>query len=51
MTDLADPVAPTSADADGDDGGLPGWLAPLVIVLLFGLAGGFLLLQRRRTAP
>ena len=31
-----------------DDGGLPGWLAPLVIVLLFALAGVVLLLQRRR---
>ncbi|MDO9458386.1 hypothetical protein [Nocardioides sp.] len=49
-TGLADPVAPTAADTD-DDGGLPGWLAPLVIVLLFGVAGAVVLLKRRRPTP
>lgn len=51
---LADPVAPTAAETEAaaaEDGGLPGWLAPIVIVLLFAVAGVVLLLQRRRPTP
>jgi hypothetical protein len=51
---LADPVTPTSADteaATADDGGLPGWLAPVVIALLFAVAGVVLQLQRKRRTP
>ncbi len=50
VTELADPVAPTSAETQ-DDGVLPGWLAPLVIVLLFAVVGVALLLQRRQRTP
>ncbi|MCW2815150.1 MAG: hypothetical protein JWN84_2605 [Nocardioides sp.] len=50
--ELAEPVAPTSSEAaDDTSGGVPGWLAVLVIVLLFGIAGAVVLLQRRRTTP
>ncbi len=43
-------AAPVSADAtDPDDQGLPSWVAPAVIVVLFGAAGGAALARRRRT--
>ena len=44
-----DTVVPTSADPpDAGDGGLPAWVAPVVVVLLFGAAGGVALARRRR---
>lgn len=43
-----DQVAPTAAEpADASGQGLPGWVAPVLIVLLFAAAGGTLLLRRR----
>ncbi|WP_139977926.1 hypothetical protein [Nocardioides litoris] len=47
---LAEPTAPTSSEAaEQDGGGLPGWLAPLVVVLLLAVAGAVALLRRRAT--
>ncbi|MDI6910263.1 hypothetical protein [Nocardioides sp.] len=43
-------TAATSDPADPGDGGLPTWVAPAVIVLLFGAAGGTALVRRRRGA-
>jgi hypothetical protein len=44
-------LAPASADpADPGDGGLPGWVAPLVILVLFGAAGAVALVRRRQGA-
>ncbi len=43
-------TAATSDPADPDDGGLPTWVAPALIVLLFGAAGGATLVRRRRGA-
>ena len=43
-------TAASSDPADPDDGGLPGWVAPAVIVLLFGAAGGATLVRRRKAA-
>lgn len=43
-----DAVVPTSAEPpDAGDGGLPAWVAPVVVVLLFGAAGGVALARRR----
>lgn len=42
--------AATSDPADPADGGLPTWVAPAVIVLLFGAAGGVTLARRRTGA-
>lgn len=53
-TDSANPdqVAPASADAaESDDGGLPAWVAPAVIVVLFGAVGAVLVVRRRRAVP
>lgn len=44
-----DPVSPTAADASDD--GLPAWVAPALIVVLFGVAGVVFLLRRRQTGP
>lgn len=41
-------VAPASSEATEPDGGLPGWVAPAIVVLLFGAAGGVALVRRRR---
>ena len=41
-------TAASSDPADPGDDGLPAWVAPAVIVLLFGAAGGVALLRRRR---
>lgn len=46
-TELADPVQPTAAATD-DDGGLPLWVAPVVVALL-GLGAGATTWRRRRT--
>jgi hypothetical protein len=47
-------AAPMSAEAtdpdDSDDPGLPSWVAPVAIVVLFGAAGGAALARRRRSA-
>jgi hypothetical protein len=44
-----DPVVPASAEPpDAGDGGLPAWVAPVVIVLLFGAAGAVTVVRRRR---
>jgi hypothetical protein len=43
-------AAPVSSEAaDPADDGLPGWVAPAAIVVLFGAAGGAALARRRRT--
>lgn len=34
--------------ADTDDGGLPGWVAPVVVVALVGAAGGIAVARRRK---
>ena len=44
---VGDPVAPAAAGTADD--GLPGWVAPIFIVLLFAAAGGSLLLRRRQS--
>ncbi|WP_309650399.1 hypothetical protein [Nocardioides sp.] len=44
-----DPVSPTAADADDD--GLPAYVAPALIVVLFTVAGVVFLLRRRQTGP
>jgi hypothetical protein len=47
-----DDVAPASSEAqDADDGGLPAWVAPVVVVLLFGAAGAVAVIRRRRSGP
>ena len=44
-------LAPASADpADPGDGGLPGWVAPVVILVLFGAAGAVAVVRRRQGA-
>ncbi|WP_028636244.1 hypothetical protein [Nocardioides sp. URHA0032] len=44
-------LLPASADpADPGGGGLPGWVAPVVIVLLFGAAGAVAVVRRRGAA-
>lgn len=40
-------VEPTSAEAT-DDGGLPGWVVPVVLVLLLGAAGGVMAARHTR---
>ncbi len=42
---------PVAADADEAAEGLPGWVAPVVVVVLFAGAGGVLLLRRRSDRP
>lgn len=51
-TPSASPSAvPASSDpTDPGGGGLPGWVAPAVIVALFGAAGGVAVVRRRRGA-
>lgn len=48
-------LVPASSDpldpSDPGDGGLPGWVAPAVIVLLFGAAGAVAVVRRRHGAP
>lgn len=45
-----DEVAPTSAEpSDPADDGLPAWVAPVAVLVLFGAAGGVALARRRRT--
>lgn len=46
-SESADPQ--TTASPPAADGGLPGWVAPGVVVLLFAAAGGVLVLRRRGT--
>ncbi|MGB0101580.1 MAG: hypothetical protein WBP61_14980 [Nocardioides sp.] len=43
-------VVPASSDPADPDGGLPTWVAPVVIVLLFGAAGTVVLVRRRTGA-
>ena len=40
------PVTPASSDGGS---GLPGWVAPVVVVALFGAAGALLVVRRRRS--
>ena len=40
---------PTASPVDAD-GGLPGWVAPGMVVLLFGAAGVTVVLRRKGTA-
>lgn len=50
--ELADPVAPTSGESVAEAaGGVPTWLALLVALLLFAIAGVVLLLKRRQAGP
>lgn len=42
-------VAPTSAEPASDGGGMPGWVAPAVIAVLFAGAGVVAVVRRRRT--
>jgi len=45
-------LAPASSDpADPGDGGLPGWVAPAVVAVLFGAAGAVAMVRRQRSAP
>ncbi|SFH75385.1 hypothetical protein SAMN05216561_102120 [Nocardioides psychrotolerans] len=44
-----DPVSPTAATTSDD--GLPAWVAPALIVLVFASAGGVFLQRRRQTGP
>lgn len=44
-------LAPAASDpADPGDGGLPGWVAPVVILVLFGAAGAVAVVRRRQGA-
>ena len=44
-------LAPASSDpVDPDGGGLPGWVAPVVILVLFGAAGAVAVVRRRQGA-
>lgn len=47
VTEVQDPLPPTAGDAAGD--GLPVWLAPGLIALLFAAAGATVLFRRRTT--
>ena len=48
----AAPVTPTSAEpADPAGGGLPDWVAPAAVALLFGAAGVVAVVRRRRGTP
>jgi hypothetical protein len=45
------PTAATTADAsDTDSGGLPGWVAPVVVVAVLGAGGGVAIARRRTRA-
>lgn len=44
-------AVPTAAEPSDPDGGLPGWVAPAVVVVLFGAVGAAALLRRRRGGP
>lgn len=48
--DTGDVLAPTASPPDADDDGLPGWVAPGLIVLLFA-AAAVTVVVRRRGAP
>lgn len=44
-------AVPTAAEPAEPDGGLPAWVAPAVIVVLFGAAGAVAVVRRRRGVP
>lgn len=46
----ADPLETTGSPARASDDGLPTWVAPVLVVLLFGAAAGTAVLRRRRHA-
>jgi hypothetical protein len=48
VEDPAEPTESTQSREAGDDGGLPVWVAPVVIVVLLGAAGGVAVVRRRR---
>ncbi len=51
-TDGPDDTVPSSAEPeDTGDSGLPAWVAPVVIALLFAVAGGAAVVRRRRASP
>jgi len=50
-SESADDVVPTSAEPAEPDGGLPAWVAPAAIVMLFGAAGAAAVVRRRRGVP
>jgi len=45
---VEDPVDPSDATVAGDDGGLPVWVAPVVVVVLLGAACGVAVARRRQ---
>ena len=50
--DATGDAVPTAAEpADPDDGGLPTWVAPVVIVVLFGAGGAAAVVRRLRGMP
>jgi hypothetical protein len=49
-TDVETDVAPTASPAEADDDGLPGWVAPVLIVVLFAAATATVILRRRGAA-
>ena len=50
-SESADDVVPTSAEPAEPDGGLPVWVAPTAIVVLFGATGAVAVVRRRRGGP
>jgi hypothetical protein len=47
VTEAAEPPD-TSAPGSGSDSGLPGWLAPAVVLALFVAAGAVAVVRRKR---
>ena len=45
---VEDPVDPSDTTEAGDDGGLPVWVAPVVVVVLLGAAGAVAVARRRQ---
>ena len=50
-TDSPSLAAAASDPSDPGDGGLPGWLAPAVVAILFGAAGAVAVVRRRQGGP
>lgn len=51
VTAEPDPAVGDAVGADGDDGGLPAWVAPAAIGALFVAAGAVAVVRRRRGTP
>ena len=45
---VGDPVDPPDPAPSSDDGGLPVWVAPVLVVVLLGAAGGVAVVRRRQ---